>query len=52
MKMKYLKKNIKTGIALDKCTGTVKESLLYTIEQTEFKNITENYQDSDWSFYY
>ncbi|MBS5825358.1 MAG: CRISPR-associated protein Cmr3, partial [Clostridium argentinense] len=44
------KKNIKTGIALDKCTGTVKESLLYTIEQTEFKNITENYQDSDWSF--
>ncbi|MGO5065537.1 MULTISPECIES: type III-B CRISPR module-associated protein Cmr3 [unclassified Clostridium] len=43
-------KNIKTGIALDKGTGIVKESFLYTIEQTEFKNITEDYYGNDWSF--
>lgn len=43
-------KNVKTGIALDKSTGIVKESLLYTIEQTEFKNITEDYYGNDWSF--
>ncbi|EQC1534737.1 type III-B CRISPR module-associated protein Cmr3 [Clostridium botulinum] len=44
------KKNTKTGISLDNSTGIIKESLLYTIEQTEFKNITENYHGSDWSF--
>lgn len=43
-------KNIKTGIALDNSRGVVKESLLYTIEQTEFKNITDRYHGNNWSF--
>ncbi|WP_055666014.1 type III-B CRISPR module-associated Cmr3 family protein [Desnuesiella massiliensis] len=39
-------KNLKTGIALDKGTGTVRESCIYTIEQTEFKDSEENH----WNF--
>lgn len=45
-KNEIFSKNLKTGIGLDKSTGTVKESYLYTIEQTEFKNSSYD----DWCY--
>lgn len=43
-------KNSKTGISIEKDKKRVKESHLYTIEQTEFRNTRDNIHGNDWSF--